>query len=89
MRLDADGRTLDAPPLGTAAAISIGTNPTFDGTSRRVEAYLLDFEGDLYGAHLGVEFVEHLRGQVRFEGVPALIEQMGADVARTREIVAG
>ena len=70
------------------AAISVGSNPTFDGGDRRVESYVIDGVGlDLYGQEAVVEFVEHLRGQVRFDGVPALIEQMTADVRRAREIL--
>ena len=69
------------------AAISIGTNPTFQGDERRVEAYVLDFEGDLYGEHVGLAFTERLRDTLRFDSVAALVAQMDADVARTREIV--
>jgi riboflavin kinase/FMN adenylyltransferase len=54
---------------------------------RRVEAYLLDFSGDLYGDALGIEFVERLRGMERFDSVEALVEQMHRDVDRTRELV--
>jgi riboflavin kinase/FMN adenylyltransferase len=70
------------------AAISIGTNPTFDGTSRRVEAYVLDRDDlELYGEHVVVEFVERLRDTLRFDGVDALLVQMGADVDRARAIL--
>jgi riboflavin kinase/FMN adenylyltransferase len=85
-RLDEWGRTVPGEPLGTAA-ISVGTNPTFEVRQRRVEAYVLDFEGDLYGQAIGVEFVERLRGMEKFDGVESLVAQMHADVARTREIV--
>jgi len=64
------------------AAISVGTNPQFDGVERRVEAHLLDFDGDLYDERLVVEIWGWLRGQMRFESVEALVEQIGADVAR-------
>jgi riboflavin kinase/FMN adenylyltransferase len=84
IRLDEWGRTLG--PLG-AAAISVGTNPTFDTRQRRVEAYVLDYSGDLYGENLGIEFVSRLRGQVRFDSVDALITQMRADVDRTRALI--
>ncbi|ONH36539.1 bifunctional riboflavin kinase/FAD synthetase [Protofrankia sp. BMG5.30] len=70
------------------AAISIGTNPTFDGADRRVEAYLLDFDGDLYGAQLAFEFTERLRPTLRFDSVGDLITQMAADVTATRKITA-
>lgn len=70
------------------AAISIGTNPTFDGRERTVEAHLLDFDENIYGETIGIEFAERLRGTVRFDSVPALITQMGADVAQARELLA-
>ncbi|MBO4207903.1 bifunctional riboflavin kinase/FAD synthetase [Micromonospora echinofusca] len=70
------------------AAISIGTNPTFSGRDRRVEAHALDFSGDLYGERMGLEFVGHLREQYRFDSVDALITQMNKDVVRTRQVLA-
>jgi riboflavin kinase/FMN adenylyltransferase len=70
------------------AAISIGTNPTFDGIDRRVEAYVLDqTELDLYGEYLAFDFAERLRPTLRFDGVEPLLEQMADDVQRTRSIV--
>jgi riboflavin kinase/FMN adenylyltransferase len=87
VRLDEWGRTVPGPPLGTAA-ISIGTNPTFEVRQRRLEAYILDFSGDLYGATLGIEFIERLRGMEKFDSVEALIDQMHADVERTRAVMA-
>ena len=69
------------------AAISIGTNPTFQGDERRVESYVLDFDGDLYGEHVGLAFTERLRDTVRFDTVDALVSQMHLDVARARELV--
>ena len=86
VRLDEAGRTLDGPPLGIGA-ISIGTNPTFDVRQRRVEAYVLDFDGDLYGDALGFEFTHRIRGQQRFDDVDALVEQMHRDVEGIREVV--
>lgn len=80
------GDTAPGPPLGVAA-ISVGTNPTFDGRQRRVEAYLLDFDADLYGSGLGIEFTHRLRGMVTFDDADALVHQMAADVARTRELL--
>jgi riboflavin kinase/FMN adenylyltransferase len=68
------------------AAISVGTNPTFDGDTRRVEAYVID-EGhdlELYDEHVIVEFAERLRGMERFETVPALVEAMTRDVDQAR-----
>lgn len=71
------------------AAISVGTNPTFGGQSRTVEAYALDREDlDLYGEHMAIEFVSRVRSQLRFDSVEALVAQMRADVARTRELLA-
>jgi riboflavin kinase/FMN adenylyltransferase len=69
------------------AAISIGTNPTFAGAERRVEAYVLDFTGDLYGEHVGLSFAARLRDTLRFDSVDALVAQMDLDVERTRQIV--
>ncbi|WGL54183.1 bifunctional riboflavin kinase/FAD synthetase [Nocardioides sp. BP30] len=71
------------------AAISVGTNPTFDGVvGRRVESYVLDrTDLDLYGVEVDVAFAEHLRGMVAFESIDALIAQMGADVDRTRALL--
>ena len=83
VRLDEWGRTLDEPPIGIAA-ISVGTNPTFEVRQRRVEAYVLDFDADLYGQSLGVEFLARLRGMERYQDVEALITQMRADVEQTR-----
>jgi len=70
------------------AALSVGTNPTFvAGGGLTVEAYLLDFEGDLYGRRLRVQLIERLRDELRFDSVAALTAQIAADVARTRELV--
>src|SRR5215218_4075944 len=66
------------------AAISVGTNPTFQGSRRTVEAYVLDYEGDLYGEHVGVEFVQRLRPMAAFPDVDALLVAMAKDVADTR-----
>lgn len=67
-----------------AAAISVGTNPTFEGRDRTVEAYLLDFDGDLYGERVRLDFTARLRGQVAFAGIEPLIKQIETDVADTR-----
>ncbi len=70
------------------AAISVGTNPTFDGTQRTVEAYAIDRVGlDLYGMHAAVDFLAYLRGQEKFESIDALLERMADDVKRARELV--
>ena len=72
------------------AAISIGTNPTFDGQVRTVEAYALDrTDLDLYGLHAAIDFAVRLRGTLRFDSVDALVEQMRKDVDQAREICAG
>jgi riboflavin kinase/FMN adenylyltransferase len=86
VRLDEWGRTMPQPPLG-AAAISVGTNPTFEVRQRRVEAYVLDFAGDLYGDALGIEFLARLRGMEKYDSVDALVRQMHADVEQTRALV--
>jgi riboflavin kinase/FMN adenylyltransferase len=69
-----------------AAAISVGTNPTFDGVARTVEAYAIDVghELELYGEHVAVEFTDRLRGMEKFAGVDELIEQMALDVEQAR-----
>jgi riboflavin kinase / FMN adenylyltransferase len=69
------------------AAVSVGTNPTFSGRQRTVEAYVLDVDEDFYGHHVALDFVARLRGMERFDSVQALIEEMGRDVARTRELL--
>ena len=71
------------------AAVSVGDRPTFAGTIRLVEAYLLDFDGDLYGETLRLHVVARVRGQERFSSVDALVAQMHRDVERCREILAG
>jgi riboflavin kinase/FMN adenylyltransferase len=86
VRLDEWGRTVDGAPLGIAA-ISVGTNPTFEVRQRRVEGYILDFDGDLYGDALGIEFLSRLRGMERYDSLDALVTQMHEDVARTRELL--
>ena len=70
-------------------AISVGTNPTFDGLrDRRVEAYVLDrTDLDLYGVEVEIEFVDRIRGMVRFDGIEALLVAIADDVERTREIL--
>ncbi|MFW6775742.1 bifunctional riboflavin kinase/FAD synthetase [Nocardioides sp. CPCC 205120] len=72
------------------AAISVGTNPTFDGErERRVESYVLDrADLELYGVEVEVSFVARLRGMTRFDGVEALVVQMAEDVRRARELLA-
>jgi len=69
---------------GNRAAVSIGTNPHYGGTERRIEPYLLDFEGDLYGERLVVELWERLRNEAAFESEEALVAQIAADVEAAR-----
>jgi riboflavin kinase/FMN adenylyltransferase len=71
------------------AAVSIGVRPTFaTGRGELIEAYLIDFDEDLYGSALRLDFLARLRGERRFDTPEALIEQMRRDVSRTREIAA-
>jgi riboflavin kinase / FMN adenylyltransferase len=80
----------DGGAVSRAAAVSIGTNPTFvpDGLSREVtiEAHLLDFEGDLYGRRLRLELLARLRDEHRFPSIDELLVAIHKDIARTREI---
>ena len=71
------------------AAISVGTNPTFETQDRRtVEAYVLDRDDlDLYDERVMVEFTAHIRPTLRFESVEELLDAMGKDVARCRELL--
>jgi riboflavin kinase/FMN adenylyltransferase len=79
---------LSANPARTLrAAVSVGTNPTFSGRERRVEAFVLDLDEDLYGQRVGLDFVARLRGMERFPSSEALVEQMHDDVRRTRELL--
>ena len=72
---------------GRLAAVSIGTNPHFDGVERRVEAHLLDFDGDLYGERLVLEIWAPLREQRRFGSLEELVAAIGEDVERVRAAV--
>jgi riboflavin kinase/FMN adenylyltransferase len=77
------------PPLSAAvpAAVNIGVRPTFlTGRGELVEAYILDFDGDLYGHELRLDFLARLRGERRFQSAEDLVEQMRRDVERAREI---
>jgi riboflavin kinase/FMN adenylyltransferase len=72
---------------GRPAAVSVGVRPTFQtGRGELVEAYILDFDDDIYESELRVDFLERLRGERRFESSQALVEQMHRDVAQTRGI---
>ncbi|HEX6313044.1 MAG TPA: bifunctional riboflavin kinase/FAD synthetase [Acidimicrobiia bacterium] len=81
------GTLVDGEGVERPAAISLGTRPTFyDAGDTLLEAYVLDFEGDLYGQYVKVRFATHLRGQVRFDDVDELVAQMARDVEATRKI---
>ena len=73
--------------LGQPAATSIGTNPHYGGLERKIEAFLLDFEGDLYGQRLVVELWQRLRDERAFESEQELIDQIARDVEATRSAV--
>ncbi|MEV6105813.1 bifunctional riboflavin kinase/FAD synthetase [Streptomyces sp. NPDC051940] len=80
--LTADGERMPA-------AISVGTNPQFDGTERTVEAYAIDrVDLDLYGLHVAVDFLEYVRGQEKFATLQDLLDRMKLDVDRCRELTA-
>ncbi len=79
-----DGDRADRLP----AAISVGSNPTFEGENRRVESYVLDrTDLELYGVEIAVDFEHRLRGQIKYTGMEALIEQMRRDVDRARALL--
>ncbi|WP_030784416.1 bifunctional riboflavin kinase/FAD synthetase [Streptomyces sp. NRRL S-920] len=72
------------------AAISVGTNPQFDGTERTVEAYAIDRVGlDLYGLHVAVDFLAFVRGQAKFDSIEALLVAIADDVQKARELISG
>lgn len=69
------------------AMTNIGIRPTFDGQAVTIEAHLLDFDRDIYGQHLELDFVAWLRGEAKFNGLDALIKQIGADVEAGRALL--
>ena len=69
------------------AVANVGFNPTFGDRERTLEAHLLDFDGDLYGQRLDVEFVERLRGETRFPDVTSLVRQIHQDIAAARRVL--
>jgi riboflavin kinase / FMN adenylyltransferase len=82
------------PVMGTVipgeryqAAVSVGTNPTFSGRTRTVEAFVLDTTADLYGQHVAVDFVARIRSQEKFDSVEDLVAEMGVDTERARTIL--
>lgn len=78
-----------APEGDFVGALSVGYRPTFGGTQLRVEAFLLDFEGDLYQQRLELRFVRYLHGDITFPNTDELVDQLKRDVADTRRIVKG
>lgn len=80
-RVELDGERLPA-------VTNVGVRPTFEGARRTVEAHLLDWEGDLYGRTIGVEFLHRLRGEQKFAGVEALVAQIRRDADRARGLLA-
>jgi riboflavin kinase/FMN adenylyltransferase len=81
-------RATTADGVVHVAATNVGVRPMFvTGRGELIEAFLVDFQGDIYGTELRVEFLKRLRGEKRFESVDALIEQMGRDVEEARAIV--
>jgi riboflavin kinase/FMN adenylyltransferase len=69
------------------AAVSVGTNPTFSGRTRTVEAFVLDTAADLYGQHVAVDFVARLRGQEKFDHIEDLVTAMERDTEKARAIL--
>ncbi len=70
-----------------ASAMSLGSNPTFDESEKKAEAFLLDYHGDLYGRPIEIDFLARLRDIKRFDSADQLVEQMARDVQQTRQIV--
>ncbi|MEV0127021.1 bifunctional riboflavin kinase/FAD synthetase [Dactylosporangium sp. NPDC050688] len=77
----------DRDRVAYPAAVSVGTNPTFSGKERRVESFILDFTGDIYGERIAVDFVERLREQRTYSGVEPLVTQIHDDVAQARRVL--
>ncbi|SNX71231.1 FMN adenylyltransferase /riboflavin kinase [Cereibacter ovatus] len=79
---------LSGPQKGTySGAASLGVRPMFGENRPNLESHLFDFAGELYGEHLSVAFVDYLRPEMVFDGLPALVAQMDRDCARAREIL--
>lgn len=70
-----------------ASVSSFGTRPTVAGVEPLLEAHLFDFDGDLYGRRIAIEFVAHLRDELAFDGLPALVAQMHRDATQARDIL--
>ena len=79
---------LTGPQVGDyIGAGSLGVRPMFGSNLPNLETFLFDFTGDLYGHHLSVALVDYLRPELKFDGLPALMDQMAADCARARDIL--
>ncbi len=79
---------LTGPDAGSyMGAASLGVRPMFGQNQPNLETYLFDFKGDLYGQHLSIAFVDYLRPELKFDGLPGLLTQMAADCTRAREIL--
>jgi riboflavin kinase/FMN adenylyltransferase len=79
---------LTGPQAGSyMGAASLGVRPMFGVNTPNLETYLLDFKGDLYGQHISIALVDYLRPELKFDGLPALMDQMAADVAQSRQIL--
>ena len=83
------GESVLSPHAAADAVVSLGTQPTFGGKVRAFEVHLLDRDEELYGQRMRVELCRRLRGQERYESAAELIAQMGRDVERTRQVLAG
>jgi riboflavin kinase/FMN adenylyltransferase len=81
-------RVFGAGLAGHPAVASLGTRPTINGTDPLLEAHLFDFDGDLYGQYLSVDFVHRLRDERKFESLDALVEQIHIDAAQARRELA-
>ena len=80
---------LTGPNIGTyMGAASLGVRPMFGINQPNLETYLFDFKGDLYGQHLSIAFINYLRPEMKFDGLPGLLTQMATDCARARDILA-
>ena len=75
-------------PTTSGAAVSVGTNPTFSGRERWVEAFVMDVNEDFYGQRVALDFVARLRGQLKFNSGDELVVQMREDVEQARRLLA-
>jgi riboflavin kinase/FMN adenylyltransferase len=80
-------RVHGAGPKPLDAVASVGSRPTFNGTKPLLEVYLFDFDGDLYGRYIHVDFIARLRDQVKYDDVADLIAQMHVDADNARSVL--